>query len=133
MDNPKCKKSWCRPGEPSTSTAKPNIHGAKFMLCIWDQLGVVYYELLQPNENHHWGMLPTIDAIEQNIEAKTASLREKARQSDFPACQRSHVAKSVKETLEAFNWDILSHPPYSLDFVPFDYHLFRSMTYGLSE
>jgi len=38
-------------GEPSTSTAKPNIHGAKLMLCIWwNQLGVVYYELLQPNE-----------------------------------------------------------------------------------
>ena len=41
-DNPKRKKS---------STAKLNIHGAKLMLCIWwDQLGVVYYELLQPNE-----------------------------------------------------------------------------------
>ena len=24
-DNPKRKKSWCRPGEPSTSTAKANI------------------------------------------------------------------------------------------------------------
>ena len=33
----------------STSTAKPNIHGKKLM-CIWDQLGVVYYELLKPNE-----------------------------------------------------------------------------------
>jgi len=26
-------------------------HGKKLMLCIWwDQLGVVYYELLKPNE-----------------------------------------------------------------------------------
>lgn len=33
------------------STAKPNIHGKKLMLCIWwDQLGVVYYELLNPSE-----------------------------------------------------------------------------------
>ena len=35
----------------STSTTKPNIHGSKVMLCIWwDQLGVVYYELLKPTE-----------------------------------------------------------------------------------
>ena len=50
-DNLKKKKSWGPPGHASTSTAKPNIHGKKLMLCIWwDQLGVVYYELLKPNE-----------------------------------------------------------------------------------
>ena len=50
-DNPKRKKSWGHPGHASTSTAKPNIHGSKLMLCIWwDQRGVVYYELLKPNE-----------------------------------------------------------------------------------
>ena len=39
------------PGHASTSTAKPNIHGKKLMLCIWwDQFGDVYYELLKPNE-----------------------------------------------------------------------------------
>ena len=28
-----------------------HIHGKKLLLCIWwDQLGVVYYELLKPNE-----------------------------------------------------------------------------------
>ncbi|UYV63620.1 hypothetical protein LAZ67_2005035 [Cordylochernes scorpioides] len=38
-------------GRASSSMAKPNIHVGKIMLCIWwDQLGVVYYELLQPNK-----------------------------------------------------------------------------------
>jgi len=38
------------PGEPSTST-KQDIHGKKVMLCIWfDQVGVVYYELLQSSQ-----------------------------------------------------------------------------------
>jgi len=50
-DNPKKRKSWRPLGHASTSTAKSNIHGKKLIFCIWwDQFGVVYYELLKPNE-----------------------------------------------------------------------------------
>ena len=50
-DNPKRRRSWGMPGRASTSTARPNIHGAKVMLCIWlDQLDIVHYELLKPSE-----------------------------------------------------------------------------------
>ncbi|UYV78857.1 hypothetical protein LAZ67_17000019 [Cordylochernes scorpioides] len=51
-DNPKCQATYGYPGRGLSSMAKPNIHGGKIMLCIWwDQLGVVYYELLQLNES----------------------------------------------------------------------------------
>jgi len=33
-DNPKRRKSWGFSGRASTSTAKPNIHSSKVMLCI---------------------------------------------------------------------------------------------------
>ncbi|UYV73889.1 hypothetical protein LAZ67_11001294 [Cordylochernes scorpioides] len=51
VDSLRQPKAQRIPGHASTSTAKPNFHGKKLMLCIWwDQLGVIYYELLQPNE-----------------------------------------------------------------------------------
>ena len=51
FDNPKRKKSWVDPGQPSTSQPVCNIHGKKALLCNWwDQKGAVYYELLKPGE-----------------------------------------------------------------------------------
>ena len=47
--------------------AKLNIHGSKIMLYIWwDQLGVVYYELLKPTETikHRRSVSNAIDAFE---------------------------------------------------------------------
>ena len=50
-NNHKRKKSRTDPDQPSTSTPKRNIHGQKILLCIWwEQHGVLYYELLKPNE-----------------------------------------------------------------------------------
>jgi len=42
-------------------------------------------------------------------------------------------SKLVKETIEAFGWEILSHAAYSPDLVPFDYHLFASMGHALAQ
>ena len=45
----------------------------------------------------------------------------------------SHTAKLVKETIEAFSWEILSHAAYSPDLAPSDYYLFASMGHALAE
>ena len=45
----------------------------------------------------------------------------------------SHTAKPVKETIEAFSWEILSLAAYSPDLAPYDYYLFASMGHVLSD
>ena len=44
-----------------------------------------------------------------------------------------HTAKRVRETIEAFSWEILAHAAYSLDLAPSDYHLFASLGYALTK
>lgn len=106
------------------------------MLCIWwNQLGVVYYELLQPNETI------TEEVYRRQLMRLSQALRQKRPQyeqrHDKVILQhdnaRPHVALPVKTYLETFKWEVLPHPPYSPDIAPSDYHLFRSMTHGLAD
>ncbi|EFN89644.1 Histone-lysine N-methyltransferase SETMAR, partial [Harpegnathos saltator] len=45
----------------------------------------------------------------------------------------SRTAKLVKETIETFSWEILSHAAYSPDLAPPGYYLFASMGHALAE
>jgi histone-lysine N-methyltransferase SETMAR len=37
----------------------------------------------------------------------------------------------TKATIQELDWEILPHPPYSLDLAPSDYHLFCSLSSNL--
>lgn len=106
------------------------------MLCIWwDQVGVVYYELLNPNETI------TGEVYRRQLMRLSRALREKrpqyADRHDKVILQhdnaRPHVAAPVKKYLETLKWEVLPHPPYSPDIAPSDYHLFRSMQHALAD
>lgn len=134
-NNPKRRATYGYPGHASSSTAVQNIHGLKVMLCIWwDQLGVVYYELLQPSERI------TGEVYRRQLMRLSRALREKrpqyADRHDKVILQhdnaRPHVAAPVKTYLETLKWEVLPHPPYSPDLAPSDYYLFRSMAHGLA-
>ena len=88
-DNAKNRKSWGIPGHASTSTARPSIHGAKVMFCIWwDQLGVVYYELLKPSATI------TGDRYQMQLMRVSRALKEKQ-----PEYQERHTKLSSSMTM----------------------------------
>ncbi|GBP16996.1 Mariner Mos1 transposase [Eumeta japonica] len=134
-DNPNAENHGIsRPA--STSTTKPNIHGSKVMLSIWwDQLGVVYYELLKSTERI------TGDRYRTQLMRLSRALKDKRSQynerHDKVILQhdnaRPHLGKVVKTYLETLKCEVLPHPPYSPDIAPSDYHLFRSIAHGLAD
>ena len=130
------ERSWVSPGQPATSTAKPNIHGKKVLLCVWwDQRGILYYELLQPGEtvtaDRYQGQL---EQLRREIAVKRPEWEERHDKVILLHDNaRPHVAQAVKDAIKDFKWEVLPHPPYSPDIAPSDYHLFRSMAHGLAE
>ncbi|GFW15326.1 mariner Mos1 transposase [Trichonephila clavipes] len=106
------------------------------MLSIWwDQLGVVYYELLKLTET------VTGDRYRTQLMCLSRALKDKRSQynerHDKVILQhdnaQTHVAKVVKTYLETLKCEVLPHPPYSPDVAPLDYHLFRSMAHSLAD
>ena len=106
FDNPKRKKSWVDPGQPSTSQPVRNIHGKKALQCIWwDQKGAVYYELLKPGET------VTGDRYRQQLIKLNQALKRKRPEWGDRTHKvillhdnaQHHVAKPVKTYLENIN------------------------------
>jgi len=46
---------------------------------------------------------------------------------------RPHIARSVKDTLESYDREVMEHPLYSPNIVPSDYHLFCSIHNSLTD
>ena len=96
---------------------------------------VIHYELLKPCETVN------TERYRQQIMDLNQALREK--RPEYQKRQHkvillhdnapSHTAKPVKETIEAFSWEILSHAAYSPDLAPSIYYLFASMAHALSD
>lgn len=134
--NPKRKKQWVKRGQATKPTPKQEFHEKKALLCIWwDQQGVLYHELLKPGET------VTADRYrKQLMKLKRAMMKKRpniaTRHESVILLHdnaRPHVSKKVRKTLDTFGWEILSHPLYSPDIAPSDYHLFRSMHTELLE
>lgn len=136
FENPKRKISCVDPGQPATSSARPNRFGRKTMLCVWwDQKGVIYYELLRPGETVNTARYQQqlID-LNRALQRKRPEYQKRQHKVIFLHDNApSHTARPVRDTLEALNWEVLAHAAYSPDLAPSDYHLFASMGHALAE
>ena len=100
------------------------------MLCVWwDQRGIIYYELLKPGE--------TVTTVRYQQQMMTLGQELRAKRPEYKRVQDKvvllhdnappHTAETVKQTIKELGWETLSHPAYSPDLAPSDYHLFASM------
>lgn len=127
FDNLKRKAESGDPSQPSSSQLKRNIQSQRVKLCFWwDQRGVVYYELLNPNgtvtDDRYQRQLDNL------VDALIATRPLIAKNVMFHGNNtKPHISYICRNKIDELGWDWLSQPEYSPDIAPCDYHLFRSM------
>ncbi|XP_065664430.1 histone-lysine N-methyltransferase SETMAR-like [Hydra vulgaris] len=127
--NKKQTYHWLASNNAVLMTPKPSIHKQKVLLCKWwTAAGIVHYELLPSGQaitaEIYSAQLDRVsDALHQKQEA-LANIKGAVFHQDNA---RPHTAKISRETLARLQWEILTHPPYSPDLAPSDYHLFLAL------
>ncbi|CAK9832629.1 Histone-lysine N-methyltransferase SETMAR [Anthophora retusa] len=129
MKNDGRKRQWTDKDKQPIPTAKVSLHSKKILLSVWwDMYSVIYYELLEPNQ--------TINADvynEQLCRLNLELIKKRPRLVNIKKVlfhrdnARPHKAQTTLQKISEFNWELLSHPAYSPDIVPSDFHLFRAL------
>jgi len=95
--------------------------------------GVIYYELLKPDETvahrYHQQLIKLHRALREKRPYRKRHDKLIFLHDNAP----SHTSTMVQNYLETFNWEVLPYPVYSPDLAPSDYHLFSSMDHVLAE
>jgi len=124
---------WKHPASPAHKKFKVTPSAGKVMLTVfWDCQGVLLTEFQQCDHTVTSASYCTIlTKLRDDISRKRTGLLTKGVLLLHDNV-RPHSANQTTATLRSFNWEVLQHPPYSLDLAPSDFHLFGPLKHHLS-
>ena len=128
-DNIVRKISWSKRDEPAQSTSKAHIHQKKVRLSVWwDFKGIFYFDLLLRNQTINSNVYCyQLMKLDKEIKEKRPELATRKGVIFDQDNARPHTSLVTRKKLLELGWEVMPHPPYSPDFAPSDYHLFRSL------
>ena len=128
-NNVQRKRSWSKPGEPPQTTSKADIHQKKVRLSLWwDYKGIVYFELLPLNRTINSSVYcQQLNKLNNSLQQKRPKMVNRRGFVFHHDNARPHTSLATRQKLLELGWDVLPHPPYSLDIGPSDYYLFHSL------
>ena len=91
---------------------------------FWDSKGVLYVDFLTQrrtiNAEYYLALLEgPVKTIIRNKRKRVQISVSFLQDSAHP-----HVAACTLDTIQKMKWNVLPHPPYSLELAPSDYHLY---------
>ncbi|UYV80702.1 hypothetical protein LAZ67_19001447 [Cordylochernes scorpioides] len=119
---------WKKPEESAPKKAKVSISAGKFMAIVfWDCKGVLLVDYLPPNTTVNAARYcEVLSKLRAAIKRKRPGLLSRKVLLVHDNA-RPHAARTTQTLLENFKWEIFTHPPYSPDLAPSDFHLFPAL------
>ncbi|UYV82439.1 hypothetical protein LAZ67_21002171 [Cordylochernes scorpioides] len=119
---------WKTPEESAPKKAKVTISAGKVMAIVfWDCKGVLLVDYLPPNTTDNAARYcEVLTKLRAAIKRKRPGLLSRKVSLVYDNTH-PHAARTTQMLLENFKWEILTHPPYSSDLAPSDFHLFSAL------
>ena len=125
------RRSGSKYGGPTLTISKAELHQKKIVLSIWwDYEGVVSagVELLPNNRTINSDVYcQQLVMLEEGIKEKRPELANCKGIVFHHDSTTPHASLGRRTKLLELGWEVMSHPLYSPDHAPSDYHLFRSL------
>ena len=98
---------------------------------FWDSVGVILVDFMSKGATINSNVcIDTLKKFKAKIQRVQPALEmsEVLLQHDNA---RPHTSLKTREIISSFGWTTISHPPYSPDLAPSDFHLFGPLKKGL--
>lgn len=134
-DNRRRSGQWLDHDEAPKHFPKPNLHPKKSMVTVWwSTAGVIHYSFLKPGETiNAEKYCRELEAMHQKLSEKQPGLVNRKGPILLHDNARPHVSQMTLQKLIELGYETLSHPPYSPDLSPTDYHFFKHLDASLRE
>lgn len=121
-------RQWKHSESPKPKKFKQTLSAGKIMATVfWDRQGVLLVEFMPRgttiNSNTYCETLKKLRRAIQN--RRRGKLTKGIRLHHDNA--RPHVSQQTNDVIDQFGWELVSHPPYSPDLAPNDFHLFPKL------
>jgi len=121
-------REWRHSSSPKPRKFKRTQSAGKVMATVfWDRKGVLLVDFMAHGTTINADRYcETLKKLRRAIQNRRRGMLTKG------VCllhdnARPHVARQTVALLDQFGWDIITHPPYSPDLAPCDYHLFPKL------
>ena len=118
------RNEWMGPNKKAAPCTKTCMHPQKIMLCIWWNSKSLLYNKLLPRS-----VTITADIYCQRLRHLADVIQEKqpTRLHEVMLLHDNappHSANLTKNTIQELGWEVILHPPYSLDLAPLRFSTF---------
>lgn len=127
-ESKKQSQQWRHTHSPSTKKFKVQFSERKIMASVfWDRKGLLLVDFMPKGTTiNAAAYCETLKKLKKKIKDKRRGMLTRGV-SLLHDNARPHTARLTQDLLVSFGWDIVTHPPYSPDLAPSDYHLFNKL------